>query len=190
MLRLRAPFLACVSLALVHSRAAAQPRLVPEQRVRVLITQGYDQFRTSGTVMEVAGDSVLLQLKGTQRYYPLRALSEVEVSAGRGSRPRWAVLGALSGAALGFGFSLYDRNGARDVRQERVTCTVNVCVYRYVKVPYPRSRTIGFTLGGSVLGTITGWLAPRDRWRPLEAPQSAAVPLPPPPGRESTADAR
>ena len=68
---LRTLGLAAILLTALRGTAAAQLPLVPEQRVRVVITQGELQYRTAATVMEVSADSVLLQVRGTQRYYPV-----------------------------------------------------------------------------------------------------------------------
>jgi hypothetical protein len=164
--------LVLVLLALFPLTLAAQGPLRSDQKIRVLVTERDMQWRTAATVLEVRDDSVVLAVAGSQRTFARLDLSEFELGVGRGNRARWSALGAVSGTAAGFGFSLLDAIGYNRGQGHRDHPLPP-------DPPYPAGRRIAVTLGGSVVGAVLGLLLPGEHWRPFTVAPPPSAPAAP-----------
>lgn len=142
--RARLPLaLACV-LALVPAALAAQPRVEPGARVRILAPSTADTLIT-GTVVAIDSARLLLAARFDTAgvHVPLSAIRRLEVAARRSGTQAglWGLL--LGGAA---GYALFSGCGHADA------CT--------------DTRTVG-TVGGAVLGMLLGNLfgGGGEEWR-------------------------
>lgn len=193
---MRRAVFALVALACAqHSPAAAQQDapVRAEQVVRVHAPAAGLRRPTIGTVVDVRGDTVMLQvaqpdpIRGgsmlQQRAVPLRDVYRMEVAAGSASRARGSVLGAAIGTGAGLAATaLHMRFSAR--RRVDVPCEDTTPIPECPLIPktrfveYPRERIVGITLAGTVLGTAAGAVFSGRRWRHVYpvAPAAGSAP--------------
>jgi hypothetical protein len=160
--------------------AAAQRSgsLRAEQRIRFTAPSAGFPGQVGATVIQSRGDSVVLQVYGTQRTLALASLQDVSVSRGHGPRGKWAAFGAAVGTVAGI-------TGAEAIKigswHHKHYVTFQQCTsdgscgyfYRLVNTPYPRKRYVAITALGTVTGAVAGYVLPRDRWLPLGLSASA-----------------
>ncbi|MDB4951715.1 MAG: hypothetical protein JWM27_4364 [Gemmatimonadetes bacterium] len=167
---LRTSFLIVIGFLIALSTAAsacAQRALAPiagGTRVRVQTLGGNPLV---GTVDRFSPDTLFVRSERTGRLaeFPSARLRRVEVSAGRRTRGRAALVGGAVGlvvgsamaAAFGHGCSVTINDGSGDA-------------------PYRcggRRQTLSLVLGIGAVGAGVGAAAPpRERWRPVLAPQA------------------
>lgn len=165
-------------LLLLPRPAASQEhiRLEPEQRIRLIAPKAGIGRARAATVLQMHGDSVLLQVNGLQREVALSQIQGLEVSRGRGSRRRGAITGGVIGTTLGAGAAYWVHNSF----PRKVGTPVPSCLppssgqptstpgcpvgMKYHDEPYPPAVLAGIAVTGTVLGVAIGAMFPSDRW--------------------------
>ncbi|HEX8430319.1 MAG TPA: hypothetical protein VF625_03490, partial [Longimicrobium sp.] len=105
-------FLVALLLLLPRPGAAQEHiRLEPEERIRLVAPKAGIGRARAATVLQMHGDSVLIQLNGLQRDVALSQIQSLEISRGTGSRKRWALTGGAIGTVVGSGVALWARDG-------------------------------------------------------------------------------
>lgn len=190
----RTVFALAALVCALHAPAAAQQAPVrAEQVVRVQAPAAGLRKLTIGTVVDVRGDTVTLQvarrdtIRGgsvlQQTRVPLRDVYRMEVAVGQASRTRGAVLGTAIGTGAGLAAAaLHMRFSAR--AREDVPCTEATPIPSCPLIPesrlepYPREKLVGITAAGALLGTAAGAVFSGRRWRHVYpvAPAAAAAP--------------
>lgn len=159
-------------LLLVPCPAAAQGhiRLQPEQRIRIIAPEAGIGRARAATVLQMHGDSVLIQLHGMQRNVALADIQGLETSLGKGSRKRWALTGGAIGTVVGSGVALWARNN-----WEQKVVVPGEGIFNDYSEPYSNTVLAGVAVTGTVLGVGIGALFPSDRWErvPLRAGAAA-----------------
>jgi hypothetical protein len=165
---------AVAASALALSPAAAQRSqpLRPEQRIRFTAPAAGFPIQVGATVVETRGDSVVVQVHGTQTTLAMASLQGVSVSSGHGPRGKWAAFGAAVGTVAGITGAEAIRIGSWHHKHYETfqQCTSDGrCGYFYhlVTTPFPRKRYVAITAAGTVAGAVVGYVLPRDRWHPL-----------------------
>lgn len=158
--------------------AAAQergfPEFAPDQRVRVTVPYGSELRTTAGAVAEVRADSMVLTINGMQETFALESIQRLEVSEGRGSRRRYALIGAAAGTGLGFGLGKFMEHMASEKVEYGVDCLGGVCIVREVsKEKDPLLPPVAVAVAGTAAGILAGALLPGDRWREVPLHVSA-----------------
>lgn len=178
-------------LCALHTPAAAQQAPVqPDQVVRVQAPAAGLRGLTIGTVVDVRGDSVTLQLSQRdtirggevlqQRAVALRDVHRMEVAVGTASRTRGAVLGTAIGTGAGLAAAaLHMRFSNRP--SESVPCDYiadPLCLPESRLLPYEREKFVGITVAGTLLGTAAGAVFSGRRWRHVYpvAPAAGSAP--------------
>lgn len=141
-------FAVAVAAALLAAPAAAQNTLPlrPEQRVRIVAPAAGLTQPTVGTVVEMRGDTALLQMAASQLAVPVADIISVEWSRGT-SRLGGALLGGVIGAGLGY--------VASNARAE---------VARSNNRDLSDSRRLLFAGAGAAAGLFLGGLIGEERW--------------------------
>ncbi|HEX8430320.1 MAG TPA: hypothetical protein VF625_03495 [Longimicrobium sp.] len=165
-------------LLLLPRPAAAQEhiRLEPEERIRLIAPKAGIGRARAATVLQMHGDSVLLQVNGLQREVALSQIEGLEISRGTGSRKRGAITGGVIGTVLGAGAAYWVHNSfprkvgtpvpscrppSSGVPISTPGCPVGM---KYHDEPYPPAVLAGVAATGTLLGLVIGARFPSDRW--------------------------
>jgi hypothetical protein len=163
-------FLALLLLVPCPVAAQSHIRLEPEQRIRLVAPEAGIGRARAATVLQMHGDSVLIQVNGMQRTVALADIQGLETSLGKGSRKRWALTGGAIGTVVGSGAALWARNNW--LREVPVDVPGGV---KHYSERYSNTVLAGVAVTGTVLGVAIGALYPSDRWErvPLRAGAAA-----------------
>jgi hypothetical protein len=163
-------FLALLLLVPCPVAAQGHIRLEPEQRIRLIAPEAGIGRARAATVLQMHGDSVLIQLHGMQRNVALADIQGLETSLGNGSRKRWALTGGAIGTVVGSGVALWARDGWK-----RKIPVPGQGLDNDITERYPNTVLAGVAVTGTVLGVAIGALYPSDRWErvPLRAGAAA-----------------
>lgn len=153
----------CIALAavllLLAGPAAAQDRLQPDERVRVVAPAAGFAQPIVGTVVGIYADTLRMRLGprgdagAVQVSVPVATITRLERSAGQGSRATHGLLGAVVGTGLG---------AVAGQLQYRMQ---SHHVDRLGEVSGRESLRTELTIAGAVIGTAVGVLLPGERWR-------------------------
>jgi hypothetical protein len=171
-------------LLLLPSALVAQSSVEAEQQVRIHAPDAGIERGTIGTVLDVKGDTLVLQTTGyhpqrvgmqlTQRNVPLSSIESLEVPTGTQNRLQSSIVGAVIGTGLGALAATVDRSYSL-AAFDQPPCPSTAIRCREVFPAYPGSRSVAITVTGTALGTVAGYLWPGRRWRRVNpyAPQAA-----------------
>jgi hypothetical protein len=167
--------LAAALTAAASSATAAQAQsstpLHVGQRVRIALPDTAYIGTVAAEVVEATPDSFTIQIHSWQRELAYRDVKDIEISEGRGPRPRSMAIGAAFGFLAGEGASLIDMKVMSRTEfyyayppncQDPNTC---VGTQQSRKLPYPAGRGWAWRGAGTAIGMAVAFIRPNDRWR-------------------------
>ncbi|HEX2078257.1 MAG TPA: hypothetical protein VHG08_11130 [Longimicrobium sp.] len=157
-MRIAHPFAIVLAGALLAAPAGAQNAvdLRPEQRVRIVAPAAGITQPTVGTVVEMRGDTALLQMTASQVAVPVADITSIEWSRGT-SRLGGALIGGVIGGGVGYVAAGARTEVARSNRRELGSDT-----------------RLLFAGAGAAAGVFLGSLIGEERWRRVPVYAGAA----------------